>query len=190
MSKIDVNGPNAHPVFAFLKEHTPPIPGAPQPRPVSAPASPPCTRVCPWLLRAGLPLPTLPLRWAGLAWPGPFRHEGRSQGGISSCTLSAGGFGAWGYTNRMRSRPASPARHPLAICWHCSSPASFPLCACCLWYAGHPANEEVNWNFNKFLLDKWGHPVKRYGPDLIQYEIETDIYNELIKPYPTEQAAR
>ena len=36
-------------------------------------------------------------------------------------------------------------------------------------------------------MDKWGHPVKRYGPDLIQYEIETDLYNELIKPYPAEQ---
>ncbi|GAB4814378.1 hypothetical protein N2152v2_001424 [Parachlorella kessleri] len=52
---------------------------------------------------------------------------------------------------------------------------------------GHPANEDINWNFNKFLVDKWGHPVKRYGPDLIQYEIETDLYNELIKPYPAEQ---
>ncbi len=30
--------------------------------------------------------------------------------------------------------------------------------------AGHAAGEDVNWNFNKFLIDKWGRPVKRYPP--------------------------
>ena len=27
----------------------------------------------------------------------------------------------------------------------------------------HVAGEDVSWNFNKFLVDKWGHPVRRYG---------------------------
>lgn len=28
MLKVDVNGPHAHPIFTFLKQHTIPIPGA------------------------------------------------------------------------------------------------------------------------------------------------------------------
>ena len=27
MGKVEVNGPQTHPIYAFLKEHTPPLPG-------------------------------------------------------------------------------------------------------------------------------------------------------------------
>jgi len=48
----------------------------------------------------------------------------------------------------------------------------------------HPAEEPVSWNFNKFLLDKWGRPIKRYGSEMDYHVLETDVYNMLIQPYP------
>jgi glutathione peroxidase len=33
----------------------------------------------------------------------------------------------------------------------------------------------VKWNFTKFLVDKDGNVVKRYGADFTQDEIEKDI---------------
>ena len=34
---------------------------------------------------------------------------------------------------------------------------------------------EIKWNFTKFLVDKEGHVVKRYGPTTAPHEIEKDI---------------
>jgi glutathione peroxidase len=48
----------------------------------------------------------------------------------------------------------------------------------------HAAGEPVSWNFNKFLLDKWGRPIKRYGSEMDYHVLETDVYNMLIQPYP------
>jgi glutathione peroxidase len=33
----------------------------------------------------------------------------------------------------------------------------------------------IKWNFTKFLVDKEGHVVKRYGPTTAPHEIEKDI---------------
>eukprot|EP00887_Chlorella_sp_A99_P004959 scaffold4.g4959.t1 len=49
---------------------------------------------------------------------------------------------------------------------------------------GGAPGADISWNFNKFLVDKWGVPVKRYGPDFVYKDIELDIYNELIRAYP------
>jgi glutathione peroxidase len=46
---------------------------------------------------------------------------------------------------------------------------------------GHQEGEDIAWNFAKFLLDKHGHPVKRYGSELDYHSLELDCYNELIK---------
>ena len=48
----------------------------------------------------------------------------------------------------------------------------------------HQGNEDVSWNFNKFLIDKWGRPLKRFGPELVYHDLEADIYTQLVKPYP------
>mmetsp|Transcript_8202 Transcript_8202/g.27248 ORF Transcript_8202/g.27248 Transcript_8202/m.27248 type:complete len:115 (-) Transcript_8202:191-535(-) len=34
---------------------------------------------------------------------------------------------------------------------------------------------DVTWNFNRFLIDKHGYPVKRYGPAFNKAELERDI---------------
>ncbi|KAI3428611.1 hypothetical protein D9Q98_007434 [Chlorella vulgaris] len=46
---------------------------------------------------------------------------------------------------------------------------------------GHKEGEEIEWNFAKFLIDKHGHAVKRYGSDFLYHDLELDVYNELIK---------
>lgn len=33
----------------------------------------------------------------------------------------------------------------------------------------------IKWNFTKFLVDKEGQPVKRYGPNVEPYGIENDL---------------
>jgi len=33
----------------------------------------------------------------------------------------------------------------------------------------------IKWNFSKFLIDKEGIPVKRYGPDKLPFDFEDDI---------------
>jgi hypothetical protein len=35
--------------------------------------------------------------------------------------------------------------------------------------AGHKEGEEIEWNFAKFLIDKHGHAVKRYGSDFLYH---------------------
>lgn len=37
----------------------------------------------------------------------------------------------------------------------------------------------IKWNFTKFLVDKEGKPVKRYGPPTAPFDIEGDIAKEL-----------
>lgn len=37
----------------------------------------------------------------------------------------------------------------------------------------------IKWNFTKFLVDKSGHPVKRYGPKDIGARVEEDLKNLL-----------
>lgn len=46
---------------------------------------------------------------------------------------------------------------------------------------GHRSGEAVEWNFAKFLVDKYGHPVKRYPSALDYHDLELDVYNELIR---------
>jgi glutathione peroxidase len=46
---------------------------------------------------------------------------------------------------------------------------------------GFAAGEDIRWNFEKFLIDKHGNAVKRYGSDLDYHDLELDVYNELIK---------
>ncbi|PRW44568.1 glutathione peroxidase [Chlorella sorokiniana] len=45
---------------------------------------------------------------------------------------------------------------------------------------GFAAGEDIRWNFEKFLIDKHGNAVKRYGSDLDYHDLELDVYNELI----------
>ena len=44
---------------------------------------------------------------------------------------------------------------------HAALLAPPPPSACCA--AGRLPGEDISWNFEKFLLDKYGHPVKRYA---------------------------
>ena len=37
----------------------------------------------------------------------------------------------------------------------------------------------IKWNFTKFLIDKNGIPVQRYGPNVTPEDIENDIINLL-----------
>ncbi|KAI7839624.1 hypothetical protein COHA_006624 [Chlorella ohadii] len=46
---------------------------------------------------------------------------------------------------------------------------------------GFAAGEDIRWNFEKFLIDKHGNAVKRYGSELDYHDLELDVYNELIK---------
>jgi len=38
---------------------------------------------------------------------------------------------------------------------------------------------DITWNFEKFLIDKHGHPVRRYDPNTFPEMIEADIVNLL-----------
>jgi len=37
----------------------------------------------------------------------------------------------------------------------------------------------IKWNFTKFLVDRNGKPLKRFGPPTAPFEFETDIQNLL-----------
>jgi len=37
----------------------------------------------------------------------------------------------------------------------------------------------IKWNFTKFLVDRKGRPLKRFGPPTLPFEFETDIQNLL-----------
>ena len=63
----------------------------------------------------------------------------------------------------LSSRPSPP--HLLCSSFCCSA-------------AGHRQGEDIGWNFEKLLIDKHGHPVKRYssgaahGAAVVQYNLE------------------
>ena len=40
--------------------------------------------------------------------------------------------------------------------------------------------KKINWNFEKFILDKNGVPIRRYRPSILPSQLEDDI-NSLIK---------
>ncbi|KDD76862.1 glutathione peroxidase [Helicosporidium sp. ATCC 50920] len=40
------------------------------------------------------------------------------------------------------------------------------------------------WNFNKFLVDKWGHPVHRYPPTYDAMTIAQNVFDELVRTEP------
>jgi len=40
---------------------------------------------------------------------------------------------------------------------------------------GGTLGDFIKWNFSKFLVDRQGVPVKRYGPNVMPEEIEPDI---------------
>jgi glutathione peroxidase-family protein len=42
----------------------------------------------------------------------------------------------------------------------------------------------IKWNFTKFLVDKNGIPVQRYGPNVKPEDIENDILNLLLSSSP------
>ncbi|CAG2114144.1 unnamed protein product [Medioppia subpectinata] len=39
--------------------------------------------------------------------------------------------------------------------------------------------DAIKWNFTKFLVDKDGHPIKRYGPQVEPKDIEKDVKAQL-----------
>jgi glutathione peroxidase len=41
-------------------------------------------------------------------------------------------------------------------------------------------NDDIKWNFTKFLIDKNGNVIKRYAPTISLSKIEKDI-NQLVK---------
>jgi len=41
----------------------------------------------------------------------------------------------------------------------------------------------IKWNFTKFLISRFGIPIKRYGPSTSPFEMEDDIKLELSKPF-------
>lgn len=47
---------------------------------------------------------------------------------------------------------------------------------------------DLNWNFNKFLVDKNGHPVKRYWSNFDAAELERDVERLLDAPAGTGMA--
>ncbi|KAL4422220.1 hypothetical protein ABPG77_009695 [Micractinium sp. CCAP 211/92] len=40
---------------------------------------------------------------------------------------------------------------------------------------------DIAWNFEKFLIDKAGRPVKRYSSVFTDHEVEHDVYDQLVK---------
>lgn len=52
---------------------------------------------------------------------------------------------------------------------------------------GRQQGGDLAWNFEKFLVDKGGRAIKRYGSDMSVHELETDIYNELLKDTPHDE---
>jgi len=40
-------------------------------------------------------------------------------------------------------------------------------------------NQEIPWNFTKFLVDREGNVVKRYGPQVTPEQIATDLGQHL-----------
>lgn len=106
--KIDVNGPNTHPLYAFLKSGTPFLSDIVRAR--RAPQTPP-KRAC------------RKARACARAW----QRQQRLTVLVSACRL----------------RPTAPTRQ--------------------------------KWNFGKFLVDKEGKVVQRYGPPTTPLSIEEDI---------------
>lgn len=45
---------------------------------------------------------------------------------------------------------------------------------------GEQQGAEVAWNFEKWLVNKAGHVVKRYNSDFTLHEVEQDVYDELL----------
>ena len=50
-------------------------------------------------------------------------------------------------------------------------------------------NKELSWNFNKFLIDRHGMPIKHYTSELDYAQLEQDVYNELVKGQPIQPTA-
>jgi len=46
-----------------------------------------------------------------------------------------------------------------------------------------PVGAEIDWNFNKFLVDKHGHVANRYASGIDQGALEHDVYDLLMIPY-------
>ena len=42
-------------------------------------------------------------------------------------------------------------------------------------------SKDLSWNFNKFLIDRNGMPIKHYSSELDYAQLEQDVYNELVK---------
>jgi glutathione peroxidase len=39
--------------------------------------------------------------------------------------------------------------------------------------------DDIKWNFTKFLIDKTGNPIKRYGSNVKPADLEADIVETL-----------
>uniref|UniRef100_A0A1D2A7G7 Glutathione peroxidase n=1 Tax=Auxenochlorella protothecoides TaxID=3075 RepID=A0A1D2A7G7_AUXPR len=62
-----------------------------------------------------------------------------------------------------------------------NGPGETPLFA---WLKAHTPGgppADVDWNFNKFLVDKWGVPRKRYASAVDYPLLEMDVYSELVR---------
>ncbi|KAL4443477.1 hypothetical protein ABPG75_011214 [Micractinium tetrahymenae] len=46
---------------------------------------------------------------------------------------------------------------------------------------GQVQGADIAWNFEKFLIDKAGRPVKRYSSAFTLHEVEQDVYDQLVK---------
>jgi glutathione peroxidase len=49
--------------------------------------------------------------------------------------------------------------------------------------SSEPEGSPIDWNFNKFLVDKHGHVAMRYGSGIDQGVLEHDVYDLLMIPY-------
>lgn len=52
-----------------------------------------------------------------------------------------------------------------------------------------PVGADINWNFNKFLVDKNGHVVKRYPSSIDEAAIMADVYQQLVQSNSQQQVA-
>jgi glutathione peroxidase len=72
----------------------------------------------------------------------------------------------------ITSKIAAINSHPIFVWLRAHSPAADAFAV---------GAEEINWNFNKFLVDRRGHVVKRYPSSIDEAGLMADVYQQLVQ---------
>jgi glutathione peroxidase len=125
----------------------------------------------PWLL-SRCPAGSLPHRRAGPPLLGPsLQFGGQEPGEAAQIESFVVEKYAVGFPLMAKVEVNGPSQHPVFAWLKAHSPAG----------PGRQKGIDISWNFEKFLVDKHGRAVKRYGSDIQAHELEEDVYNELTR---------